>query len=62
MARHRRRLCGAEIAFGNKIGSLDKPVAFSLAFNKAQVMTDSRFNKFWWKVSAPAHARGVNLT
>jgi cytochrome P450 len=38
-----------EIAFGKKIGSLEKPVAFSLAFNQAQLLTDSRFQKFWWK-------------
>ncbi|ELR12900.1 cytochrome p450 superfamily protein [Acanthamoeba castellanii str. Neff] len=38
-----------EIAFGKKIGSLEKPVAFSLAFNQAQLLTDSRFQNtdFW---------------
>ncbi len=49
--RHTDHACprATEIAFGKKIGSLEKPVAFSLAFNQAQLLTDSRFQKFWWK-------------
>jgi hypothetical protein len=48
----RCRVCrvGAEIAFGKKIGSLERPVSFSVAFNTAQLICDSRFQKFWWKV------------
>jgi hypothetical protein len=56
---------GTEIAFGKKIGSLEKPVAFSLAFNQAQLLTDSRFQKFWWKAHRfppPPPSAGSALT
>eukprot|EP01088_Endostelium_zonatum_P001803 TRINITY_DN1215_c0_g2_i1.p1 TRINITY_DN1215_c0_g2~~TRINITY_DN1215_c0_g2_i1.p1 ORF type:complete len:497 (+),score=75.59 TRINITY_DN1215_c0_g2_i1:188-1492(+) len=44
-----------QIAFGTPIGSLHKPVAFSHAFNTAQLESEDRFINFWWKAT-----RGFN--
>jgi hypothetical protein len=37
-------------------------VAFSLAFNQAQLLTDSRFQKFWWKAHLPPAPPPPSLT